>query len=139
MNRTLLIPLLGALLLLAGLGPAHAGEREHATGAAKLVVRPWIAGAPRPGVTLVARTGSWSGAKRYIFEWDVRRSGRWVVLRRGREATSFRVTRSLLGHRLRLRVTALNDAGRSTATSLPITVVRATTPAPIAGVCGTRV
>jgi hypothetical protein len=141
MTRTLLIPLLGSLLLLAGLGPARAGDREHASGSPKLVARPSIAGAPRPGVTLVARTGSWSGAKGYIFEWDVRRSGRWVVLRRGREVTSFRVTRSLLGHRLRLRVTALNDAGRRTATSLPTAVVSATTPlsAPVAGACGTRV
>ena len=131
---------LGLLLLLVGLGSALASDRDDVSGPPKLVVRPWIAGTPRPGLSLAAKRGTWRGAQRYSFEWDGRRGGRWVVLRRGPQVTSFRVTRSLLGYRLRLRVTAHNAAGPSTATSLPTDVVSATAPPPSpAGPCGRRV
>jgi hypothetical protein len=138
MNRKTLIALAGMLLLLGMLGPALANDRERSSGPPKLVARPSIAGLPRVGARLAARRGRWEGASRYIFEWDARRTGRWALVRRGARQTSLPLTQSLLGYRLRLRVTALNTAGRSTATSLPTALV--TKRAPVrAAACGTRV
>jgi hypothetical protein len=138
-NRKACISLIGVVLLLVVLRPAVANDVEHESGPPRLVVRPSIAGIPHPGASLAGRPGTWTGATSYVFEWDARRAGRWVVLQRGTHVTRLRVSPSLLGYRLRLRVTAANPAGRRTGTSLPTPVVTPSPPTSAARACGTKV
>jgi hypothetical protein len=80
---------------------------------------PHVTGRARIGRRLTAGRGSWSGPpKTYRLQWfrcDAR--GRSCVLIAGATHPKYRLTKHDAQHRLRVRVTAVNVAGRKTATS----------------------
>ena len=78
---------------------------------------PRIAGAPRVGATLTASTGTWSGSTpiRYDIGWQRCDPGCRPII--GARRRSLRLTRSDLGARIRVRVTAFNAVGSTDAWS----------------------
>jgi hypothetical protein len=82
---------------------------------------PRISGRTRVGRRLSAGRGSWTNSPTtYGYQWlrCNARGGSCVAIRRAANST-YRLVGRDVGHRLRLRVTALNAAGSSTATSRP--------------------
>jgi hypothetical protein len=81
--------------------------------------RPRIAGAVRTGRRVRARTGRWRGSPRkfaYVWLRCSPSGGRCVRIPHATHVR-YRVQKSDVGHRLRVRVTARNLAGRKTVTS----------------------
>jgi hypothetical protein len=80
---------------------------------------PRISGQTRVGRRLAAGKGSWSGPpKTYSFQWlRCNARGGSCVAVGGATHASYRLTKHDAGHRLRVRVTAVNALGRATATS----------------------
>ncbi len=75
---------------------------------------PTISGTPRPGQTLTAGDGTWSGTVPMTFTRQWRRcdaDGLNCVDIGGATGTTFLLTATDLGHRIRVRVTATNAAG----------------------------
>jgi hypothetical protein len=82
---------------------------------------PRISGRARVGRRLTAARGSWSGPpKSYRYQW-LRCNGHGGSCRRISNAThvTYRLTKLDSGHRLRVRVSAVNAAGAGTASSKP--------------------
>lgn len=84
--------------------------------------RPSVAGVPRVGSTLVARTGTWAGTSLVL-------ATRWLRCRGGlctqvAETRRYRVRAGDRGYRLRLDVLASNLLGNASARSRPTPVVR---------------
>jgi hypothetical protein len=80
---------------------------------------PHIAGRARIGRRLSASRGSWSGTPQsYRYQWlRCNAHGGSCVLIKHATRPKYRLTRSDVRHRLRVRVTAINTAGSSKATS----------------------
>lgn len=107
------------------------------TAAPRATRGPAVSGTPRAGHTLTATSGSWTGAAPISFAY------RWVLCGRdggardgsncapiaGATGPGYRLTGSDVGWRLRVRVTATNDAGSATAASEPTSVVGPAGPA----------
>jgi hypothetical protein len=109
------------------------GSSASAASAGELVVLtphaekgPAVTGRARVGRRLAASKGAWSGPPKTVrFQWlrCNARGGSCVAIR-GATHASFRLTRHDAGRRLRVRVTAVNAAGRATATSRATARVR---------------
>jgi hypothetical protein len=80
---------------------------------------PGISGKAKVGKRLRASRGTWTGpAQMYKYAWlRCSKSGGKCRPIKKTTHTTYRVTRRDAGHRIRVRVTAVNPAGRATATS----------------------
>ena len=95
------------------------------TSAPKNTARPVITGAARVGQTLTTDTGTWTGnPTSFAFEWqrcDADNSGCTNVA--GATAKTYLLRTADLGFRLRVKVTARNAKGATTATSAATAIV----------------
>ena len=104
----------------AAVGPLTSGPPLNS-------VLPVISGAPKAGSVLTASPGTWSpAASSYAYAWQYSADGQsgWVSIPSAR-AASFTADSTYAGTYLRVRVTATNGAGATTATSSavgPVTV-----------------
>jgi hypothetical protein len=112
-----------------------AGEEQatsRPTGAVRSVARPQnvspptISGAPTEGATLSARNGNWThGPTSYAYTWyRCDRNGNGCSVIEGAHSTTYRLTSADVGGTLRLRTTAGNSEGSSSAVSVPTGVVQ---------------
>jgi hypothetical protein len=126
-----------ALLVLA----AVAGFTDSGTAAAQAVPRntapPTIAGAPVEGTTLTANPGVWTGAPPPItFTYQWRRcddDGGSCSNIGGANTNTYQLRRPDVGNTIRVRVTARNNDGSATATSVPSAEIRAAPTGPPPG------
>jgi hypothetical protein len=89
---------------------------------------PSAAGTAQVGRTLTARNGEWNGTRPFTFSYQWRRCGTGggnCVDVSGATAKTYALVAADQGHRIRVRVTAANSAGSSSAVSRPTAVVRA--------------
>jgi hypothetical protein len=94
---------------------------------------PTISGTPAEGSTLSSSNGSWThGPTSYAYAWfRCDRNGNNCSAIGGAHSSRYRLTSADVGETLRLRVTAGNSEGSTSATSVPTAVIqRATPPAP---------
>jgi hypothetical protein len=97
---------------------------------------PTISGTPAEGATLVGSNGSWThGPTSYAYVWyRCDRNGNNCGAISGARSSSYRLTSADVGATLRLRVTAGNSEGTTSATSVPTAVIQhATAPLPSRG------
>ena len=119
--KKLLIFLVAAL----GLGASSAAA---ATTAPHNTTAPSISGTAKQGETLTADPGVWSGTQPIAFSYQWRRcdnTGANCANVIGATAKTYKLWSADVGNTLRVRVTASNSAGSSTATSVPSAVVAA--------------
>jgi len=90
---------------------------------------PTITGSPRAGTTLRGDRGSWAnGPTDFDYQWlRCDRTGGDCDSIDGADGTTYLIRAADVGHTLRFRVVARNQAGRATATSAPTAVVTAST------------
>jgi hypothetical protein len=95
---------------------------------------PYVAGAVRVGRTVTAINGDWAGTRPLTFSYLWRRCGTGganCVDLTAATSKTYVLTSDDLGHRMRVRVTATNSAGSSSAVSRPSNIVQpAATPPP---------
>ena len=114
-------------VLEAVVSATNAAGTTSSTSAASAVVAaaphttsaPRISGRAKVGKRLTGTHGRWSGPPTtYHYSWlRCAAHGKNCVPIKNATQTTYRITRKDAGHRLRLRVTAVNAAGRQTATS----------------------
>jgi hypothetical protein len=95
---------------------------------------PAISGTPQDGQTLTASPGSWSGTQpiTYAYQWQrCDSSGANCSAILGEIASTYAVTSTDVGSRLRVAVTATNAVGAATATSNATTVVQSKSSPPV--------
>jgi hypothetical protein len=94
---------------------------------------PTISGTAQDNQTLTAHNGSWSGSdpKTFSYVWHRCDSSGSNCSGTGGQSSTYRVTSSDVGHRLRVVVTAKNSAGSATATSAATDVALAAGAAPV--------
>src|SRR5919199_5442604 len=83
---------------------------------------PYVTGAAQAGRTLTARNGDWAGTRPLRFAYQWRRceaGGGSCVDVAGATARTYVLAADDVGHRLRVRVTATNEAGPSSAGARP--------------------
>jgi hypothetical protein len=100
---------------------------------------PAITGVAEVGRTLTAENGSWGGTEPFTFTYQWRRCGRGgasCVALAGATAQTYVLVSADRGHRMRVRVTATNSAGSSSALSRLTAVVRAPATSPPPGPAG---
>src|SRR5262249_43153217 len=105
---------LAALVLLAGCGTEKSAPSASSS--------PSINGDVRPGSTLMADPGTWTGASPLTFQYQWRicgRSGASCVDVADATSKSYEVRARDVGHTLRVRVIATNHDGSADATSDP--------------------
>jgi hypothetical protein len=128
LSRSALIPLLvavGAFGLTASVGIAAQAAAPTSTG------EPVISGRAEQGRTLTASRGSWSGTEPITFSYQWvrcgadggRPDGGDCAIVSGADARQHRLTRSDVGSRMRIRVTASNAEGSRTTASNPTATV----------------
>jgi hypothetical protein len=103
----------------AGTGQTLSKRSALVVGVPHLKKAPRISGRARVGGRLAVSTGTWFGPpKTYRYQWLLcsARGGGCKTIRRATHPT-FRPTSQDAGHRLRVRVSAANAAGKKTATS----------------------
>jgi hypothetical protein len=131
-----LLPL-GALATIAAFAGAMTGGLDWGLAATQAAPTnqqpPTIGGTPEIGKTLTAREGTWTGAPT-DFDYAWRRcdqDGGSCSLISGANERTYMLKQVDAGNTLRVRVTAQNADGRTTATSVPTAVIRpAATPPP---------
>lgn len=109
------------------------------TGAPVSTGEPRISGTARQGQTLTATSGSWTGAApiSFTYQWvrcgadGGRADGSNCPAVGGATRTTYTLTGSDVGARMRVRVTARNSAGTRVATSNPTSTVAASEPSGI--------
>ena len=100
---------------------------------------PYVTGTAQAGRTLTARNGDWAGTKPLTFAYLWRRCGSGggnCADVSGATSQTYVLTSADAGHRMRVRVTATNSAGSSSAVSRPTEVVRPATSPPPPGPSG---
>jgi len=96
---------------------------------------PAISGSPVDGQTLTATSGGWSGSAPITFSYQWVRcgtdggapDGSNCAFLSGASGSSYRLTSSDVGHRMRVRVTARNGAGQQTVASNATSTVQSAT------------
>jgi hypothetical protein len=100
---------------------------------------PAVTGVAAVGQTLTAAHGTWGGTQPLTFAYQWRRCGRGgssclnIV---GATKQTYVLVAADRSHRMRVRVTATNSAGSSSAVSRPSAIIRAPTTAPPPGPAG---
>ncbi|MDE3191738.1 MAG: hypothetical protein KGL94_13070 [Acidobacteriota bacterium] len=91
---------------------------------------PTISGTPQVGSTLTAAKGSWSGSPTsYAYAWSrCDQTGSSCADIAGATASTYTLAQVDAGNTLRVRVTATNSAGATSATSVPTAVVQSPPP-----------
>jgi len=110
----------------AGTSAALSAPTSAVIGVPAATTSPRISGLVRVGRRLTAGPGTWSGPPdRYRYEWlRCNTHGRSCVPISGASRPTYRLTQHDRGHRLRVRITAVNLAGTDTAISAPSARVR---------------
>jgi hypothetical protein len=104
--------------------------------APKNTAPPPITGKPVVGQTLASGQGSWTGTQPWTFSYQWLRcdaAGGSCASIAGATGQTWKLTTSSVGHTIRVRVTATNTGGATSATSAPTAVVTATAPTPATG------
>ena len=85
-----------------------------------------ITGTPTVGQQLNATNGSWNGTKpiTYVITWERCNTAVTECTDIGHSGPSYRLVNGDAGHRMRVQVTASNSDGKSSATSVPTTLVQ---------------
>lgn len=94
---------------------------------------PRISGAPQQGATLTASHGNWVGTQPITFTYQWRRcgpNGGNCGDIGGAHSTTYALAAADVGHSIRVRVTATNSVGHTSATSVPTAVVTKSGTAP---------
>jgi hypothetical protein len=95
--------------------------------APKSTAKPVISGVPQQGQTLSATTGTWTGAPAsFAYQWKRCAGGQCVAIP-GATASTYVLSAAEVGTRARVRVTASNDGGRTSAQSKSTAPVRSST------------
>ena len=91
---------------------------------------PTISGTPQVGSTLAANKGSWSGSPTsYGYAWSrCDQTGSSCADIAGATATTYTLAQVDAGNTLRVRITATNSAGSTSATSVPTAVIQSPPP-----------
>jgi hypothetical protein len=85
---------------------------------------PSITGTPQQSQTLTAQNGTWTGANSFAYRWlRCNRSGNSCNEISGATARTYTVRSADVGNTIRVRVTATNQDGSTSATSAPTEVV----------------
>jgi hypothetical protein len=100
--------------------------RQHYVGRPANTAPPAVSGVTRHGHSLAASRGSWTQEPRkYAYRWlRCRAGGRACVALQKATRSTYRLAKRDAGHRLRVRVTATNAAGKKTVTSAATRRVR---------------
>ena len=95
-------------------------------GAPQATAPPVITGTPTVGQQLNATNGSWNGTKpiTYVITWERCNTAVTECTDIGHSGPSYRLVNGDAGHRMRVQVTATNSDGKSSATSVPTTLVQ---------------
>ena len=95
-------------------------------GAPQATAPPVITGTPTVGQQLNATNGSWNGTKpiTYVITWERCNTAVTECTDIGRSGPSYQLVNGDAGHRMRVQVTASNSNGKSSATSVPTTLVQ---------------
>lgn len=111
----------------AGIGASTSASAPQNTS------KPTVSGTPTAGQTVTASPGSWSGTTpiSYGYQWGRCRGGGGCGAIRGANGASYTITSTDIGRTLRVRVTAQNSAGKSSADSDPTATVVANPDAPV--------
>jgi hypothetical protein len=100
---------------------------------------PAITGTAQVGQTLTAANGTWGGTEPLTFSYQWRRCGKAAVSCvnvAGATAQTYVLAAADRGKRMRVRVTATNSVGSSSAVSRPSAIVRAAASSPPPGPAG---
>ena len=100
--------------------------RQHYVGLPANTARPAVTGLALRRHSLTASRGSWTQLpRRYTYRWlRCKAGGGACAAVKNRTHSAYRLTKRDAGHRLRVRVTAINAAGQKTATSAETRRVR---------------
>jgi hypothetical protein len=118
---------------LTALGGAGGIGASTTAGAPQNTSRPGVSGTASAGQTLTATPGGWSGATpiAYAYRWlQCGPGGNNCHGIPGARDTTYKLTSDDVGHAIRVRVTAQNSAGQSSAESDPTAAVTANPDAP---------
>ena len=128
--------LLFAALMLAIVATASLGTLASNGGAAATdttnTAPPTITGTAREGATLTADPGTWTGTQpiTYTYEWQrCNATGGSCAAISGAIAKTYVLTKADAGVTLRVKVTATDSTGATSATSVPTAVVASAAPA----------
>lgn len=138
-NKIVWAGLASILVVLAAL----AGRAEIADSAAQVAPSnqspPAVSGTPEEGKTLTTSNGTWSGTAPITYTYSWRRcdsDGGSCSQIGGATERTYVLKKVDVGNTIRSRVTARNNDGSSTATSVPTAVVRAAAAPPATGCNG---
>jgi hypothetical protein len=139
-NRKRVLSVAGVAVLVAAAAASLGGFAARGGAAAAVGPAnsspPTVSGTVREGSTLTASTGSWNGAEPITFTYAWLRcdkDGGSCSTISGATEKTYTLKTVDVDNTLRVRVTARNSGGSSSATSVPTGVVTATPKAPVTG------